>query len=84
MRASVLGLSGLSLATAVASARGATTLQLINASAATPTCQSELCHECVPNAGPKEGGCCNSTWTCVYDQVFEYNICLPPYHWICE
>ena len=50
------------------------------------TCQSNLCHPCTPPAngsiGP--GTCCNKTWHCFYDQVFQYNLCLPPYHWICH
>ena len=41
-------------------------------------CQSNLCHICTPDRH-----CCNSTWSCVYDQVFGYDICLPPYKWIC-
>lgn len=49
------------------------------------TCQNNLCHPCTPpinGSGP--GTCCNKTWHCFYDRVFGYNLCLPPYHWICS
>ena len=50
------------------------------------TCQSNLCHPCTPpsNGSVGPGTCCNKTWHCFYDQVFHYNLCLPPYHWICQ
>ena len=50
------------------------------------TCQSNLCHPCTPpsNGSTGPGTCCNKTWTCFYDQVFNYNLCLPPHPWICD
>jgi len=48
-----------------------------------PACQSELCQLCFPT-NVTQGSCCNATWSCVYDVVFQKNICLPPTPWICS
>lgn len=42
-------------------------------SRATPTCQHDLCHTCnTTSIGP----CCDPTWDCVFDPVFDENICV--------
>ena len=49
-------------------------------------CEKHLCQICKPpsGGGTGPGSCCNKTWSCVFDPVFDYNLCLPPYHWICD
>ena len=46
-------------------------------------CQANLCHSCTLNGTVPGGNCCDATWRCVYDSVFQYNVCKPPKEWLC-
>eukprot|EP01147_Barroeca_monosierra_P002260 gene2260-8039_t len=43
------------------------------------TCVFEACEKtCVPSTVEPWGNCCNNTWTCQYDVVFQDFRCIPP------
>ena len=47
-----------------------------------PKCQSGLCKLCIPGS-VSHGSCCNTTWRCQFDGLWQQHICLPPVPWIC-
>ena len=50
-----------------------------------PKCEAELCHNCIPgNTSHPAGTCCNSTWHCSWDGLWQTHVCLPPTPWICS